>query len=82
MNLGDCGENQVWNTCARACEPHCKNFNGDKCGLFMTLQCVQQCSCKEGYLRITENTCAPTDSAECGGEYSIVDDPQYNNHSN
>lgn len=69
MYLG-CTDTQQWTDCATACEPQCNNFKGPKCALFMTLQCIPKCKCKEGHARIEGNECAPLESAECGGLYT------------
>lgn len=71
--ITECPEYQEWTYCASACEPHCNNFRGQKCGPFMTLQCVFQCVCKPGYLRIDEKECVREDSVECNGRYDPMD---------
>lgn len=65
----ECAENQEWSFCASACEPHCNEFRGKKCGPFLTLQCVFQCVCKPGYIRIAEKECIREDSPLCNGRY-------------
>ena len=59
---GECAVNEVWNTCSSACEITCQNqFNPvDVC----TLQCVQKCDCKFGFLR-DERTGKCVSSKQC-----------------
>lgn len=63
-----CPDDQVWNDCAPSCEPECEKKKGEKCGPFMTLQCVPKCTCPENYAWLDEK-CAKIDSDECGKLY-------------
>lgn len=56
--------------CAKACEPQCKNFRGEKCPAAISRQCVvNKCVCEQGSARIEGDKCIPLDSEECGGLY-------------
>lgn len=39
----------------------------------MTMQCVQQCVCKTGHVRIAENECIREDDPLCEGRYDPMD---------
>lgn len=49
----ECGVNEVFDTCASACEPTCRNPTPDVC----VLKCVMGCRCEEGYMKNDQGEC-------------------------
>lgn len=74
LKLIECNEpNQEYTDCASSCEPQCNNFDGEKCPVGITFECVPNtCVCKTGTARLKEGQCVPTESPECGGLYDPV----------
>jgi len=60
---GKCGENAERRACGSACAPRCNNPNP---GPICVLPCVDDCFCKEGYLKAANGACVRPQECDAG----------------